>query len=252
MPFPNFEGKHDAPSVFTPVDLLDGVEETLPPALVVCYQDAFFEEVVAEYAEETIDVAGTIGEVYRVTDDVAVVGDFGIGGPVTAGLVEEKAELGVEKICILGGAGCLDPSITPDRPVVATRAIRDEGASYHYLPPEATAEPSPTLVDALTVELGAAGQQVATGPTWTTDAFFRETVPEVERYAEQGVLSVEMEAATLFAVAEYVGVDAAAVFAIGDYVTADDRTVPEASHALLPELFEPVVETLAASVRDGD
>jgi len=249
MPFPNFEGKHDAQSVFTPGDLLEGVEETLPPALIVCYQDAFFEDAVAEYAEETIDVAGTIGEVYRVNETVAVMGNFGVGGPVTAGLVEEKGELGVETFCILGGAGCLDPSITPDRPVVATRAIRDEGASYHYLPPEAPAEPDPALVDSLTTELGSAGHPVVTGPTWTTDAFFRETVPEVERYAEQGVLTVEMEAATLFAVAEYVGVDAAAVFAIGDYVTTDERTVPEASHALLPELFEPVVGTLSAAVR---
>ena len=249
MPFPNFEGKHDAQSVFTPEDLLAGVEETLPPALVVCYQDAFFEEVVETYTDgNTISDVG-MGDIYRVNDDVAVMGNFGIGGPATAGLVEEKSELGVEAFCILGGAGCLDPSITPDQPVVATRAIRDEGASYHYQPPEAPAEPSPALVDSLTSELGAAGHQVVTGSTWTTDAFFRETVPEVEHYTEQGVLTVEMEAATLFSVAEYVGVDAAAVFAIGDYVTADDRTVPEASLGLLPELFEPVVGTLSASVR---
>ena len=131
---------------------------------------------------------------------------------------------------------------------MATSAIRDEGASYHYRPPDVTAEPDPALTDALVADLSDAGHAVATGPTWTTDAFFRETVPEVEYYAEKGVVTVEMEAATLFIVAEYVGVDAVAVFAIGDYVTTDERTVPEASLDLLPDLFEPVVGTLSAAV----
>src|SRR3989344_1960104 len=38
------------------------------------------------------------------------------------------------------------------------------------------------------------------GTSWTTDAFFRETVDEIKHYQSQGVLTVEMEAAALFSV----------------------------------------------------
>jgi purine-nucleoside phosphorylase len=36
---------------------------------------------------------------------------------------------------------------------------------------------------------------------WTTDAPYRETAQELEKYAQQGVLAVEMQAASLFALA---------------------------------------------------
>ncbi|MFC6974289.1 nucleoside phosphorylase [Halomicroarcula sp. GCM10025709] len=253
MTLPNFDGKHDAEAVFRPGDLLPPPEERpeLPPALVLCYQDHFFEHVVETYTdgEELTDVGGVSGRIYRVTDQVAVAGDFGIGSAVTAGLIDEKAALGVETVCILGGAGCLDPSVPPEEAILPTRAIRDDGASYHYLPPEAPAEPTPALVDELARAIGDATIPVHRGPTWTIEAFFRETVPEVEHYASEGVLTVEMEAATLFAVAGALGMDAAAVFAIGDYVTATEREVPDASLDLLRDLFEPTVAALCEHVR---
>jgi hypothetical protein len=136
MTVPNFPGKQDAPAVFTAEELLDdvfdGESPDLPPAVIVCFQDWFFDRVVETHT--TGDPLLEVGEdqMYEVTEEVAVTGNFGIGSAVTAALVEEKAALGVETFCILGGAGCLDPEITPDEARLATRAIRDEGASYHY------------------------------------------------------------------------------------------------------------------------
>jgi uridine phosphorylase len=185
---------------------------------------------------------------YRVTDDVSVIGDFGIGSAITAALVEEKAALGVESFCILGGAGCLDTEIPPDEAILPTRAIRDEGASYHYLPPEQPVKPISSLVNALTEIITDSNIPVNKGPTWTIDAFYRETVPEIEQYANEGVLTAEMEAATLFAVADYHDLDAAAVLSVGDYITPDERDVPPAGHSLLPELFDPTMDALQAHV----
>jgi uridine phosphorylase len=243
MPLPNFAGKHDAEAVFEASDFVDQPDEPIPEAVVLCYQDGFFADVVAT-AGERLDVLSE-GRMHRVADGVGAVGAFGVGSAVTAGVLEELAALGVETVCILGGAGCLDPSIPPERALVATEAIRDEGASYHYLPPEAPAEPSPALTAELERSIAEADLSVETGPTWTTDAFFRETVPEVRQYREDGVRTVEMEAATLFAVAACRDLDAGAVFSIGDYVTPEERTVPAASHETLPALLSPVVDALA-------
>ena len=51
-----------------------------------------------------------------------------------------------------------------------------------------------------------AGLEVAVGATWTTDAPYRETAEEVAYYRGDGVLTVEMEASAVFAVAQARGV----------------------------------------------
>jgi purine-nucleoside phosphorylase len=63
------------------------------------------------------------------------------------------------------------------------------------------------------VDLGCA---FSVGTAWTTDAPYRETIAELRAYSAEGVAVVEMEAATVFAVASYRGVDAAAMFAVSD------------------------------------
>ncbi len=87
--------------------------------------------------------------------------------------------------------------------VLIDRALRDEGTSYHYLPPSRFAEaPEPALLaqmeDALS-QLG--GIIVHRGASWTTDAPYRETESAIDAAQAQGVLAVEMEAAALYAFA---------------------------------------------------
>jgi uridine phosphorylase len=48
-------------------------------------------------------------------------------------------------------------------------------------------------------ELSALGVPVSTGKVWTTDAPYRETKQQLEHWAAEGVLAVEMQAASLFA-----------------------------------------------------
>ena len=56
------------------------------------------------------------------------------------------------------------------------------------------------------------------GTTWTIDAFYRETITEVKKYQEENVLTVDMEASAIFAVAEYRNIEAGAIFTISDYL----------------------------------
>jgi uridine phosphorylase len=85
--------------------------------------------------------------------------------------------------------------------VVADRAIRDEGTSYHYLPASETVEAPHNLADALEAEAAVVGLPVRRGLVWTTGAPYRETAPQLERFACMGALAVEMQAASLFAFA---------------------------------------------------
>ena len=85
--------------------------------------------------------------------------------------------------------------------MVVTSAVRDEGTSFHYLPPAETVDCPTPIADLLCDELSRLGPAVVKGPVWTTDAPYRETAAQLEQHAAAGVLAVEMQAASLFAFA---------------------------------------------------
>ncbi len=126
-----------------------------------------------------------------------------VGASLAAGLFEEVIVRGGRQFIACGSCGVLDSTIGSGDIVVATSALRDEGASYHYLPAGRDARPSPESVEAITRVLDRHRCHYVKGKTWTTDGFYRETRKRVARRREQGCLTVEMEAAALFAVAEF-------------------------------------------------
>ena len=122
-----------------------------------------------------------------------------IGGPYAVLIAEQLAASGARIVFGLASAGRVSSSLPVPSLVVATRAIRDEGTSYHYLQPRDTVDSHPGVVAALLSEVGAAGLPVSAGLVWTTDAPYRETMRQLELHAEAGALAVEMQAASLFA-----------------------------------------------------
>jgi uridine phosphorylase len=152
---------------------------------------------------------------------VGVVCGFGIGAPAAAVVMEELIALGVGRFINMGTAGCLQPGVGFGEIVVCTGAVRDEGLSYHYLPAEKFVHPAEAMTAALRRALDRADLPHRTGMTWTIDAAFRETVAEAHSYQAEGVVTVEMEAAALFAVARYRDVEIASAFVISDQVLAD-------------------------------
>lgn len=227
MPFPNFPDKHDAPAHLTPKALFEssGAGIDVPKAVVLCYQSSFFEYIAENHSNGEITDFPGVGQLHRLSQTdgrIGALGGFGIGGPATAACMEELMAHGTEAFCIVGGCGGLGNNVVPHEPVVCDRAIRDEGVSHHYLPTETYASASDSLVTHLEDALSAATLDYRTGASWTTDAIYRETAPEIEHYRDEGVLTVEMEAATAFAVAEYRNSDAAALLCPFDLVMADE------------------------------
>ena len=143
----------------------------------------------------------------REGTDLGFVTGFGIGAPAAAMVLEELVELGATRFVSLGFAGALSSDLDFDDVVVCSKALRDEGVSHHYLAPARYSFPSPTLSAQLLRALSADGEPVSEGPSWTIDAIFRETIAEATAYRDEGILTVEMEAAALFAVGEVLGVD---------------------------------------------
>src|SRR5712671_1580009 len=86
--------------------------------------------------------------------------------------------------------------------ILIDRALRDEGTSYHYLPPADFVDAEERLVEAAMNAFSSVAQPIYRGASWTIDAPFRETAAAIERCRARNILAVEMEAAGLYAFAE--------------------------------------------------
>lgn len=145
-----------------------------------------------------------------------------VGAPVAASLMEFVIAYGGKKFIACGGCGVLDRSIAAGQILIPTTAVRDEGTSYHYLPPSREVVLKQNGVDAIKRTLENHGLEYLECKTWTTDAFYRETLNKVALRKTEGCLSVEMECAALAAVAEFRGVDFAQMLYSGDNLDGDE------------------------------
>jgi uridine phosphorylase len=115
-------------------------------------------------------------------------------------IAEQLATAGAQLIVGLTSAGRVSRELPLPCLVVATSAIRDEGTSLHYLPAgKEIACPANDVAAVIERELNTTGWPVRAGKLWTTDAPYRETQGQLDQWATEGVLAVEMQAASLFA-----------------------------------------------------
>lgn len=122
-----------------------------------------------------------------------------IGGPYAVLIAEQLHAAGARLIIGLTSAGRVAPDLPLPCLVAVTSAIRDEGTSYHYLPPGKEVTCPTPVISLLEREMSAIGWTVRCGKVWTTDAPYRETRVQLQDWAAEGVLAVEMQAASLFA-----------------------------------------------------
>ena len=145
----------------------------------------------------------------------------GVGAALAVGHLEEVIAKGCRKFIACGGCGVLQQEINVGHLIVPTAAIRDEGTSYHYLPPGREAQPSPAAVTAIEAVLNAHQIPYRRGKTWTTDAPYRETPAKVSLRRAEGCLTVEMEAAAFFAAAQFRNVTLGQILYGGDDVSGE-------------------------------
>jgi len=157
---------------------------------------------------------GMNGDLYALSKPAGKVGimtGFGGGSPITAELAEEFAAMGAHRMILMTWGGILQPGMKAGDIVVVEKAIRDEGTSYHYLPPSKYVEASLSLADELADAISSLGGSCTRGITWTTDAPYRETVEEIKQYQAEGVKTVEMESAGLFTIGQVRGLETTSV-----------------------------------------
>jgi uridine phosphorylase len=182
---------------------------------VVCFNVAIYKRLLEAFDLADADRAPSFpnGPEGRCDRRMAVYRSS-FGAPAAAILFELLIASGIERLLVVGEAGSIDPKCRIGDIFIPTWGIREEGTSYHYIPPDTDVRPSRELIELLKEYFK--DLPVSTGGVWSIDAVFRETADKVRDYAGRGASAVDMECTALMAVAMYRKVDFAAVLVITD------------------------------------
>jgi uridine phosphorylase len=138
-----------------------------------------------------------------------------VGAPMAVLTLEKLIALGAKRVIVYGWCGSLNNSMKIGDVLLPSWAVSAEGTSAHYpltCRPESHLHTRQVLYENLTEH----GLKVLSGPVWTTDAPYRESIEQVHKLGEQGVLGVDMEYAALAAAAAYRNIELTAVMLVSD------------------------------------
>ncbi|MCA9963146.1 MAG: DUF952 domain-containing protein [Anaerolineales bacterium] len=242
---PNSDGSFSLPAVLSlwrdyPILEFDGAQTAvLEPHILIKPLDGIPQKCVLCFFQDVIDTLkaeGRLRHIYSLTSEIGpnpvyemdvdgeriVLAHPGVGAPLAAFFLDELIALGCRQFIACGGAGVIDERVGLGHVVIPTAAIRDEGSSYHYLPPAREVRGSETAVRVLQQTLARHHVPHDLGKTWTTDGIYRETAHKVALRKAEGCLTVEMETATFFAVAQFRNVTFGQLLYGGDDLTGDE------------------------------
>lgn len=209
LPYPILEFDPEREAIIEPARCVHPVVDP-PEHLIICFFKEVVEKVVAEHQARIIfrnsweDGPHPIYETEYKGKRLAFL-HSSVGAPAATGLLEEAIACGFRKFIVCGGCGVLQKDIAVGNLIVISSAVRDEGTSYHYLPPEREVCANDAGIRALQAALNEQGVPYRLGKTWTTDAPYRETRRKASDRRAEGCIVVEMECAGLIAVAQFRG-----------------------------------------------
>ena len=213
-PFPPLlSGKRYAePSVFTAENMLREarrqkkvVEQPIPRVCILDPDGDIVRNLVAKgLAKQSTSWACYHSQLHEFKYAGIQFGIVGcaVGASYAVLIAEEMFACGCELLISVTSSGQILPVGPTPYFVLIEKALRDEGTSYHYLPPSEYSVLNESLHDLSVKALAKTPYSVHQGATWTTDAPFRETASAIEHRRQKGILAVEMEAAALYAFAE--------------------------------------------------
>ena len=157
------------------------------------------EKKVGDKADENADE-----KVEEETQKICLV-QAPVGAPAAVQILDWLISYGVREVISAGSCGSL-VDYAENVFLVPYKALRDEGTSYHYLPPSRYVDVSERSRHAILQTLQAHNLPYHEVKTWTTDGFFRETKGKVASRKQEGCAVVEMECSALAACAQMRGI----------------------------------------------
>lgn len=207
---------------------------------LVLLSSVLFEHLESQYDLKLIGIIGCSSykiPIYAFEYKGELIGVYlsTIGSVLCAGNIAESSHIiGASKYVMFGSCGTLDQEITKGKFIIPTEAYRDEGTSYHFMPPSDFVKiNNADKVEAIFKKLNL---PYVKGKVWTTDAMLMETVNKVKKRKEAGCIAVEMELSACQAVANHFGIELYDFLQPGDVLLEgeyDKSPLHDANHDLL-------------------
>ena len=185
----------------------EGLDLKLPKKCVF----AFLGEYIDVYADmtDTRQVSCYISAtknypiyVTKYKNEEIVLCQAPVGAAAAVQLLDWLIGYGVREIISAGSCGALE-KFEESTFLVPCKALRDEGASYHYAPPSRFIEIDEAVRKAIEKTILEHGMKYQEVVTWSTDGFYRETRDMVAYRRSEGCSVVEMECSALAACAAF-------------------------------------------------
>ena len=223
MPIREFDPEKNA--CINPEDVIRRVPG-MPRVAVTCFSHVTFERMLSSVGGERISVLSSANgkkPVYKTVYRGKALALFNaaVGAPMCVGDLEEVFAMGASCAVVFGTCGVLAPEIEDCAVILPNAAIRDEGTSYHYAPPAREIAVNTRYLLPFREMLDDLDCPYTVGKTWTTDAFYRETRDKVKRRRAEGCVCVDMECASVAAMAAFRGKDVLQFFYAADNLSSE-------------------------------
>lgn len=223
MKLPLLEYDPERQAVFSPADYIEA--NGMPEKCVVAFSYREVEEVAARRKARKVGTQNNCTAflpeyiVEEGGEEIGLVCGF-LGGAGAAAQMEELIYQGARKIVVCGAAGSLLEAPL-GAIILLDCAVRDEGTSFHYLPPSREVQADEEALRSVQRTLAREGVPCRVGKTWTTDGLYRETPQKVVLRRNEGCIVVEMEAAALMSVARFRGATLGYLLYCGDDMSGE-------------------------------
>jgi uridine phosphorylase len=192
-----------------------------PNSCIVTFHPEIAKLIDNKYGTKLVEKIWGHYPVYEITLNKAKIGiAISMQGASGAGMFFEiLIARGIKNFIFLGSAGALSKFLKVGDIVLVTKAIRDEGVSYHYEKSSKYSFPKNNLNKKLEESFRKFKINYYKGISWTCDAPFRETIRKAKKFQREGVLCSEMEAASLFSISNFRKVSTSVLVYISDVLS---------------------------------
>jgi AMP nucleosidase len=164
-----------------------------------------------------VEVVGEEKPMQCATADAITIINFGMGSPTAATVMDLLTAIEPAAVLFLGKCGGLKKRNKLGDLILPIAAIRGEGTSNDYFPPEVPALPAFALQKAISTTIRDYGVDYWTGTVYTTnrrvwehDEVFKDYLKKIRAYA------IDMETATIFSVGFYNKIPTGALLLVSD------------------------------------
>ena len=180
--------------------------------------------IAETYFDDAVEVnheRGMLGYTGTFRGKRVSVQSSGMGCPSAGIVIEELVQLGVKRILRVGSCGGLKLGLNMGELVIALSATPSDSTPIHLIGGEPHAPTADwELTHSLVHHAKELGKPVNVGPVVSSDVFYNPDQGQYTRWADRGILAVEMEAAMLFTLGALKKIQAGCLLIVSDVVTA--------------------------------